>query len=143
MKYYFLLLFLLLPEMAFTQNSHHVYSGEVPWINSEVTREEGKIYSISEAIQKASAGDSIIVHEGIYREMVSVDKDHIILRNYQNDYVLVTGAEVVTGWYQSPEMAEGIYEADISGFDIETDYTQFPPIHADLWLTGTSQTIFL
>ncbi|WP_347840767.1 T9SS type A sorting domain-containing protein [uncultured Draconibacterium sp.] len=37
---------------------------------------------------------------------------------------MVTGAEVVTDWTEAVNMADGIMEADISGLDIETDYTQ-------------------
>ena len=91
-------LILLVPGKICSQDTYHVYSAEIPWMMSEVSKEEGKVYSITEALQQGSAGDSIIVHEGIYRETVSIGKDSIVPQNYQNDYVLVSGASVVSGW---------------------------------------------
>lgn len=125
-------LILLLPALIKAQNSYHVYSVEIPWIDSVVTREEGKMYSIAEAIAEASSGDSIIIHEGIYRETVTINKNNIVLQNYEDDYVLVTGAEAVSGWTNAAGMADGVLEADISGFEIGTDYTQ-------LFANGESQ----
>ncbi|MDW7690624.1 T9SS type A sorting domain-containing protein [Flammeovirgaceae bacterium SG7u.111] len=121
---FFLALLLLLSSAVYSQSAFHVYSNEIPWKNSEVIKEEGKTYSIAEAIQNASAGDSIIIHEGIYRETLKVDKDNLVIENYQNEYVLVTGSEVVTNWTKASGMADGVMVADISSFTIETPYTQ-------------------
>lgn len=123
---------LLLPSLLSAQNSLHVYSDEIPWLNEEVSREDGKMYSIIEALQNASPGDSIIIHKGIYRETVSVGKDNIILQNYEDDYVLVSGANSVSGWTLASGMTEGVMVTDISGLDIKTAYTQ-------LFANGVSQ----
>ncbi|MDV7187991.1 T9SS type A sorting domain-containing protein [Lutibacter sp. TH_r2] len=103
----------------------HVYSTEIPWVQGSITEDIDKIYSISEAINQASSGDVIIVHEGVYREKVIVNKDNITLQNYNGEYVLVTGAEKVTGtWSDATGMTSGVKVVDISGFNIETDYSQ-------------------
>lgn len=118
-----LCLFLMYSHSA-AQTTHHVYSTEIPWKSGEVSKENGKVYSINDAIGDASAGDVIVVHEGIYREKVTVTKNNITIQNYTNDYVLVTGAEVVTGWTKASGMASGVMQADISSFSIQTPYTQ-------------------
>lgn len=106
------------------QQTIDVYSEEIPWSTEAITSDPNKIYSITEALNQASAGDEIVIHEGIYREKVTVTKNNITLRNFENDYVLVSGAEVVTGWTNATGMASGVMQANISNLNIETDYTQ-------------------
>ncbi|KXX66511.1 hypothetical protein AVL50_31790 [Flammeovirga sp. SJP92] len=110
--------------MAKGQTTHHVYSDEIPWGDTSSSQEQGKIYSINEAISEASNGDIIEIHEGIYREKVVVNKSNLTIKNYQNDYVLVTGTEVVNGWTKASGMAEGVYQANVSSLKFETDFTQ-------------------
>ncbi|NME72363.1 right-handed parallel beta-helix repeat-containing protein [Flammeovirga aprica] len=110
--------------MAKGQTTYHVYSDEIPWETSNPVQENGKMYSINEAISKASDGDIIEVHEGIYREKLVVNKDNLTIKNYQNEYVLVTGAEVVNGWTKASGMAEGVYQASVSNLKFETEFTQ-------------------
>lgn len=109
---------------AIAQNEIHVYSTEIPWIEGTITEDPSKIYSINEAIGQASSGDAIIIHEGIYRERILVNKNNLTFRNHQNDYVLVTGAEVVTGTWTDASGLPGVKVINISGLNIETDYSQ-------------------
>jgi len=44
---------------------HHVYSGQ----------------SIQAAINNASSGDTIIVHDGTYTENIDVNKDHLTIKS--------------------------------------------------------------
>lgn len=107
------------------QNQIHVYSTDIPWLSSTKTENQNKLYSINEAITQASSGDVIIIHEGIYRERVVVNKNNITLKNYNNDYVLVSGTDSVTGtWNDAQGMASGVKVIDISSVNIETDYSQ-------------------
>lgn len=110
---------------AFSQNEIHVYSTEIPWGSENVSTDSNKKYSINEAINQASNGDDIVIHEGIYREKVVVNKNNITISNFQDDYVLVTGASLVTGaWSDAEGMTSGVKVIDISGLNIETDYSQ-------------------
>ena len=110
---------------ARAQNEIHVYSTEMPWSFETITQEPDKIYSINEAISQASSGDIIIIHEGIYRETVVVNKSNLTIKNFSNDYVLVTGADKVTGTWETAEgMTDGVMVTDISDLNIETDYSQ-------------------
>ncbi|WP_298369285.1 right-handed parallel beta-helix repeat-containing protein [uncultured Lutibacter sp.] len=103
----------------------HVYSTDIPWVQGSITEDSDKIYSINEAINQASNGDVIIIHEGIYREKVVVNKNNLTLKNYNSDYVLVTGADKVSGtWSDATGMTSGVKVIDISGINIETDYSQ-------------------
>lgn len=106
------------------QTSYHVYSTEIPWISESVNQENGKIYSIKQAITNASDGDSIIIHEGIYRERIDVTKNNLKFASYQDDYVLVTGSDLVSGWSAANGMEAGVMQANISGLSIETPYSQ-------------------
>ena len=124
-KIFTLIIFFSVPVICNAQNTIHVYSIEVPWENETINKEEDKIYSINQAINAAEAGDNIIIHEGIYREKVIVNKNNLKIQNYERDYVLVTGSEIISAWSEATGMTTGIMEADISGFDIETEYTQF------------------
>lgn len=89
----------------------HVYSEEIPWsaVETETTAE---YTSINEALAEAIEGDTIVVHEGIYREMVNIKKDGITLEAAEGEYVLVTGAEVVSGFVADASMP-GVYVADV------------------------------
>ncbi|TYA74643.1 T9SS type A sorting domain-containing protein [Seonamhaeicola marinus] len=110
---------------ASTQNEIHVYSTEIPWVLGTISEDPAKTYSINEAIGQASNGDVIVIHEGIYRERVVVNKNNISISNYQDDYVLVTGADVVSGtWEDASGMTSGVKALNISGVNIETDYSQ-------------------
>jgi len=63
--------------------------------------------TISKAAQIAVAGDTVVVHEGIYREWVSPQnsgKDNrrrIIFEAAQGEHVVIKGSEVVKGWQRN------------------------------------------
>lgn len=119
-----LLISLITISSLIAQNEIHVYSTEIPWEPDEVTQESDKIYSINEAIGKASSGDLIVIHKGIYRERISVSKNNLTFKNFNNEYVLVSGAEVVKGTWSDATDMPGVKVIDISGMNIETDYSQ-------------------
>ncbi|WP_282134029.1 T9SS type A sorting domain-containing protein [Seonamhaeicola maritimus] len=113
-----------IPEL-YAQIEIHVYSSEIPWVQGSISEDPSKTYSINEAIGLASSGDVIVIHEGIYRERILVNKNNLTIKNFNNEYVLVTGAEVVSGnWTDAPGMTSGVKVIDISGLNIETDYSQ-------------------
>ncbi|NJN24791.1 MAG: T9SS type A sorting domain-containing protein [Cyclobacteriaceae bacterium] len=58
-----------------------------------------------------SSGDVCFIRNGVYRETVVVDKDNLSFKNYNNEYVLITGADVVNAWSTH---AQGIYKAAFS-----------------------------
>lgn len=126
----FLLLAVTCPLWVIAQDVVHVYSKEIPWKNEPIVIDNNKIYSIQNALNEAAKRNStieeIIIHEGIYRETVKITSKHnnITIRNFENDYVLVTGADIVTGWRDAEGMPLRVMEADISAMGIQTGYTQ-------------------
>lgn len=60
--------------------------------------------TINEAARKAAPGDTISVHEGVYREWVdplrggSSDDRRILYRAYPGEKAVIKGSEVVSGW---------------------------------------------
>ncbi len=76
----------------------------------------GTLASPFKTIQKAanvlSPGDTCYILEGIYRENVIVKDSNVTFKNYNNDKVVVSGADVVKNWtlYKN-----GIYSAPYPG----------------------------
>lgn len=66
--------------------------------------EEVPFRTISEAADRAQAGDEVIVLPGIYREYVDPknsgesDAKRIVYRAWEKGTAVITGAEIVTGW---------------------------------------------
>lgn len=74
-------------------------------------------------IQKAAntmvSGDKCYVSGGTYRETVTVNQDNLSFEAYNNEYVLITGSDLVSGW----TLHNGeIYKATFSG--IQPQFTQ-------------------
>lgn len=60
-------------------------------------------HTIGEAVTRVEPGDTILVHGGIYRERVTIDRsgtpDHpITLQAAEGEYVVLTGADRLTEW---------------------------------------------
>ena len=51
--------------------------------------------TINYALKKADSGDVIYLYGGIYRESFIIDKDGITMKPYKNEYVLISGCELV------------------------------------------------
>lgn len=89
--------------------------------NDNNTGTEGQPYlTIQKAADIMVAGDACYIKEGVYREEVIVKSNNVSFLNYQNDKVVVSGADLVTGWTASSQ-GDGIYEAFFPGS--ETDFT--------------------
>ncbi|QDT68950.1 Beta-agarase A precursor [Planctomycetes bacterium MalM25] len=59
--------------------------------------------TIGRAVQFAQAGDTVYIHEGVYREQVNLtrsgfDGSPITFKPYSNESVVVSGGDLVTGW---------------------------------------------
>ncbi|ONI45163.1 hypothetical protein AN642_00260 [Epulopiscium sp. SCG-B10WGA-EpuloA2] len=100
----------------------HVYSTEVPWNENSILPAEGTYESLNEALKNAIEGDTIIVHEGIYRETLNVSKDNITIKAYENDYVLVSGNELINN-FVPVETMPGVYVANVPE-NYKLDFTQ-------------------
>ncbi|UCC96338.1 MAG: right-handed parallel beta-helix repeat-containing protein [Phycisphaerales bacterium] len=76
----------------------HVAQENLPSIESD-----RQVRSIGEAVSALEAGDTVIIHGGIYREQVVVETSGtaeapISIRAATGEYVVVTGAERLTEW---------------------------------------------
>ena len=68
---------------------------------------DGQTYStIQEAVDEASKGDVIVIHQGIYREEVRIHTDGITIRANEGDEVIVSGCIPLLDW---TDMGNGIY----------------------------------
>ncbi|OON95354.1 MAG: hypothetical protein ATN31_11150 [Candidatus Epulonipiscioides saccharophilum] len=96
-------------------STFHVFAKEIPWNPvSTVSMTEGSYNTISEAINAASEGDSIVVHEGVYREKLDIDKEGLTITNFEDEYVLVTGLDLVTGFKDAEDHpTKGVKVAEV------------------------------
>lgn len=75
--------------------------------------------TIQFAVDQLNEGDTCFVRGGTYREQVNLKKSHTSLQAYRDEYVLISGADIVSGW----EKYKGeIYRAKFT--DIEPQFTQ-------------------
>lgn len=70
--------------------------------------------TVSRAAQVLEAGDRVVVHEGVYREYVDPRNSGrpgapIVYENAEGEEVVLTGADVITGWERVPG-EQPIYE---------------------------------
>ena len=78
--------------------------------------EDGPLRTINQAAVRARPGDTVVVHEGVYREWVTPRRGglsnvrRITYQAAQGERVVITGSEVVTGW----ESVRGtVWKADV------------------------------
>ena len=69
-----------------------------------------QVRSISDAVSRLNAGDTAIIHGGVYREQVTIDKNGtpgkpITIRAAIGEHVIVTGAEHLTDWQRDADDA--------------------------------------
>ena len=75
--------------------------------------------TIQHAASVMTAGDTAYIRGGIYRETVNVTAHDLTFESYNDEYVVVTGADLVAGWTQ---YSGDIYAADFGA--IEPQFTQ-------------------
>ncbi|MHC4726589.1 MAG: right-handed parallel beta-helix repeat-containing protein [Planctomycetota bacterium] len=76
----------------------HVAQKNLPDIGTE-----NQVRSIGEAVSRLAAGDTLIIHGGVYREQVNVEQSGtpekpITIQAGIGEYVVVTGADRITQW---------------------------------------------
>ena len=100
MKFTFVLLMLLLPTSS-QAKIWHVTQNNLPDIVTNT-----QVRSISEAISNLSAGDTAIIHGGIYREQVTIEQNGtsekpITIKAGTGELVVLTGADRITQWQKT------------------------------------------
>jgi hypothetical protein len=68
---------------------------------------DAQVRTISEAATKAEAGDTVVIHDGIYRESVTVERSGteekpIRFQAARGENVVVTGADEIREWTKEP-----------------------------------------
>jgi hypothetical protein len=89
----------------------HVAQKNLPGIDTE-----SQVRSISEAISQLAAGDTVIIHGGIYREQVTIEQSGtaekpITIQAGPGELVIVTGADRLTRW-QKVEGNDSVFFSD-------------------------------
>jgi len=72
----------------------------------------GQAYStVQDAVNAASSGDVILVHEDTYREEVRIDVDGITIKPYNNENVTMSGCEALLNWTHE---GSGVYSTTMN-----------------------------
>ncbi len=79
-------------------------------------RPDSQVRSIGDAISHLGAGDTAIIHGGVYREQVTVDRSGqpdkpVTIRAATGEFVVVTGADRITEW-QTDDDNNGVFWTD-------------------------------
>jgi len=103
-----LAVFLLVPARGTTW---HVAQENLPGVSAD-----RQVRSIGEAVSQLEAGDTAIIHGGIYREQVIIDKSGtaeapISIEAATGEYVVVTGTNRLTQW-QKDEANASVFSTD-------------------------------
>ena len=64
--------------------------------------------SINLAIQQCEEGDTILIHGGVYREVLDINKSEICIKGFSNEKVVITGTQEVKNWV---EIGKNYYKA--------------------------------
>lgn len=78
--------------------------------------EAAPLRTIDQAAQRAMAGDTVVVHAGVYREWVKPrrgglsDARRITYTAAEGEHVRITGSEPVTGWVDE---GDGVWRATV------------------------------
>ncbi|MEQ9287643.1 MAG: right-handed parallel beta-helix repeat-containing protein [Cyclobacteriaceae bacterium] len=68
--------------------------------------------TIQTAADNMVSGDTCYIRAGVYRETVTPKSDGLTFKNFENEYVLITGLDVITGWQlYDGGVADGIMKA--------------------------------
>jgi pectin methylesterase-like acyl-CoA thioesterase len=63
-------------------------------LSAELRVGEGQAYTtITEALQAADPGDTVIIHEGIYRESCVVEDDNLTIVAAEGEHVVISGLD--------------------------------------------------
>lgn len=94
--------------------------------------------TISKAASIAKAGDTVIVHEGVYREWVKPeyggesDEKRIVYRAANGEKAVIKGSEPVSDWKSS----EGVWTVSVSN-DMFAGYNPYEKTIDGDWLVET------
>ena len=90
------------PALAAAPRTWHVAPEELAGLTLDA-----QVRTISEAVAKAAPGDTVLIHGGVYRETVTVEKSGtkerpIRLEAASGEHVVISGADVVRAWKKEP-----------------------------------------
>ncbi|WP_109829719.1 T9SS type A sorting domain-containing protein [Reichenbachiella versicolor] len=72
-----------------------------------------------------STGDVILLHEGVYRETVTVNVADVTIKPFEDDSVVVSGADSYkAGSWQADTERPGVYKMTLNSSEVETKFTQ-------------------
>jgi hypothetical protein len=127
------------------------------YVNRNYTREnqtgttDQPYKTIQQAVDAAQEGDVIHIMEGTYREQVEIATDSITIKNYEDDEVVVTGAETVLDWeHAGGEVYRAIVPWDITENDESNQIfvdgemihlTRWPKDTSDNWVTNPTMAV--
>ena len=117
-----------IPSSNEKSNNNRVYHVAKTGKDSADGSKEAPFLTINAAAQKAEAGDTVIVHAGIYREWVkpenggTSDDNRVVYKAAEGEDVRIYGSEHVDGWQQ---LESGIWKLTLE----EAFFGEFNPFN--------------
>ena len=102
-KVYVVLILFFISSKILNAGSYHVAKNNAEASDENPGTAEAPFLTIQKAATIALAGDTIWVHEGIYRETITpihsgTAEKPIVYMSYGDDKVTISGVEVISGW---------------------------------------------
>ena len=92
-------------DFLFATASYSTYMAEAlpPGKQGKLREKEVQVY-----IQQCEEGDTILIHGGVYREVLNINKSDICIKGFSNEKVIITGTQEVRNW---TEIGKNYYKA--------------------------------
>jgi hypothetical protein len=74
------------------------YVSDISGDDNNVGSEAAPFKTIQKAANVMQAGETCLIKQGVYRETVTPPTSGLTFKNYQDDYVVVTGLDLVENW---------------------------------------------
>jgi hypothetical protein len=130
------------PAPVISPRTWHVASRDLAGLPPET-----QLRSISEAAAKAEPGDTVVIHGGIYRETVVVDKSGtgerpIRFQAAPGEHVIITGADEIREWTREPG-GENVFSAPWSHHFLTGSRTGTHPADDYHKMIGRCEQVFV
>ena len=124
-------------SQIFSQNTYYVAPSSSGGDNGNIGSLAAPFETLAYAIEQLSAGDTLYIREGTYRETITIDEDGtssslITIQNYNNEDVTIDGTTNISGTWSTFDDLSGAFQLTYSG-DITQLFVDDEPMVNARW----------
>ena len=124
-------------SQIFSQNTYYVAPSSSGGDNGNMGSLAAPFETLAYAIEQLSAGDTLYIREGTYRETITIDEDGtssslITIQNYNNEDVTIDGTTNISGTWSTFDDLSGAFQLTYSG-DITQLFVDDEPMVNARW----------